>query len=139
MLTSSILDEIGNTMRTSAPSARIETHGRSSRAAALAILTAAIFGPVGAGARTFEDRYGRVIEAELSRVLGVRLKVAIRDYDYSSFGVTERDREPSFIKDWYARAADFRETTADNPMTSRTALLISNSFGAFAVRHLAPA
>jgi len=79
------------------------------------------------------------IRAELSRILGVRLTATIRDYDYAAFGVTEKAREPAFIKQWYARASDFREASTGNPMTSRTALLISNSFGAFAVKHLAPA
>lgn len=77
--------------------------------------------------------------AELSRVLGVRLTATIRDYDYPEFGVMERPREPAYISQWYSRASDFREASTDNPLTSRTALLISNSFGAFAVKHLAPA
>lgn len=80
-----------------------------------------------------------VIKAELSRILGVRLTATIRDFGYDAFGVTERTREPPFVRQWYSRASDFREALTDNPMTSRTALLISNSFGVFAVRHLAPA
>lgn len=79
------------------------------------------------------------IKAELSRILGVRLTATIRDFDYAGFRVTETSREPDFIRQWYTRASDFREASADNPMTSRTAVVISNSFGAFAVKHLAPA
>lgn len=79
------------------------------------------------------------IKAELSRILGVRITATIRDFDYSDFDVTERAREPAYIRQWYSRALDFREASAGNPMTSRTALLIGNSFGAFAVKHLAPA
>ena len=80
-----------------------------------------------------------VIKAELSRILGVRLTATIRDFGYDAFGVTERTREPPFVRQWYSRASVFREALTDNPMTLRTALLISFSFGVFAVRHLAPA
>jgi hypothetical protein len=87
----------------------------------------------------FAEPEAKETKAELSRVLGVRLTAEIRDQDFAEFETTERFQEPGFVRQWYSRAMDFREVTTERAMTPRTALLISNSFGVFAVKFLAPA
>lgn len=71
-------------------------------------------------------------------MMGFRQEIVYEDYPYSQYDITRR-RNLSWIKPFYNRIRDFSVYYAGRPETERTALVISNSFGAFVAPHLAPA
>jgi len=89
----------------------------------------------------------RVLESDLT-IIGFRRPVEMWDFDYSPYGVrriwprakvvVQNQFFPvEEIKRWYPRLQDFSFWLTEKPITGKTALLFSNSFGAFAAPHLA--
>ncbi|EAQ97355.1 hypothetical protein [Congregibacter litoralis] len=88
------------------------------------------------------DAYGQgaslgVISADM-RSMGFTRRVEAWIYPYASYGVRVARGEPAWVKRFYSRARDFGQYRAANPASPRSALLLSNSFGAFVAPHLAP-
>ncbi len=72
------------------------------------------------------------------RNMGFARTVDVWDYPYAKFGI--RAVEPAALgaRRYYAQAIDVSEYLVDSPLSNGSALVLSNSFGAFTSRHLAP-
>jgi hypothetical protein len=86
-------------------------------------------------------RQARLIAANADMVplFGFTRSIKVWDYDYDDFALSIQWGQPQAVKRYYQRAGDFRLLTSANPLSSQKALLITNSFGAFAAPHVAPA
>lgn len=87
-------------------------------------------------------------EGDLTVTLGFQWSVKIWQFDYAPYGVrrvwpheqelVERNfLRTDELKKWYPRLLDFSFWLVDKPITDKTALIFSNSFGAFTAPHLA--
>jgi len=79
----------------------------------------------------------KAINADM-KVMGFTRQINIWTYRYRDFGVVMHNHQPEWIKSYYPRARDFAHFQTRRPASSRTALLLSNSFGSFVAPHLAP-
>lgn len=87
-------------------------------------------------------------EGDLAVALGFQRSVKIWRFDYAPYGVrrvwpherelVERDfPRLDDLKKWYPQLLGFSFWLGNKPITDKTALIFSNSFGAFAAPHLA--
>lgn len=84
-------------------------------------------------------RYTGEIKADLGEIFGFNRRIHSLQTDYSAFALEVRYRQPAFVESCYARALDFGTYVASAPLTDRTALILSDSFGNFTAAQLAPA
>ena len=89
-------------------------------------------------ARYDESIPGQADTSDLSRLLGFERPIRVTSYPYTGFGLARKPQEPRTVRSYYAKASDFGTIVAQSPLSGRSALVISNSFGAFTVGHLAP-
>ncbi len=82
--------------------------------------------------------YLRQVPADMVGSLGFKRTITITDYNYDSYGIREFHNRPKLVNKYYERARDFHKITSKNPLSQRTALLLSNSFGRNLAKHLAP-
>ncbi|MFT4767884.1 MAG: hypothetical protein ACI8RN_001014 [Glaciecola sp.] len=78
-----------------------------------------------------------VISADM-RALGFVRRVQAWTYPYADYRVSVKRGEPDWVTRYYVRARDFGSYVSAKPASNRSALLLSNSFGAFVAPHLAP-
>jgi hypothetical protein len=78
------------------------------------------------------------INSDLSSLFGFRIKLTGSLYRYGDYRPRVHLQNPDMVKSYYSRASDFGTWTSKNPLTKRKLLVISDSFGSFAARHLAP-
>ena len=71
-------------------------------------------------------------------MLGFGRRISAWKYGYKKNRLKWRRQQPEWIRDYYTNARDFKRYTAENPLSPRRALVLSNSFGAYIVGHLAP-
>lgn len=76
--------------------------------------------------------------SDLKGLIGFRLFEPMWTFPYADYGVQRLRQKPDSTRTYYANATDFAEFRTDRPASQRTALLITNSFGAFLAPHLAP-
>jgi len=76
-------------------------------------------------------------EADLTSI-GFTRTIPVWHYDYSDFGITHSHQKPDTVMTYYKDAHDFNQFTATQPLSDRSALMISNSFGVFTAPHIAP-
>ncbi|MBK1724317.1 hypothetical protein [Thiocystis violacea] len=84
-------------------------------------------------------RYEGRIKADLQKILGFNRRIRSTQTDYGAFDTRVAYRQPDFVTTCYQRALDFGTYETGAPITERTALILSDSFGAFTAAHLAPA
>jgi hypothetical protein len=84
-------------------------------------------------------RYDGRITADLQEIFGFKRRIRATQIDYSAFGIQVAYRQPDFIRSCYKRVMYFGTYDASSPITERTALILSDSFGGFAASQLAPA
>lgn len=77
--------------------------------------------------------------ADLAAIIGFDREIRATGFDYSAFGVQARVMRPEFISACYPRVPEFGTFETRNPITEHSALILSDSFGVFTARHLAPA
>ena len=78
--------------------------------------------------------------ADLGSIVGFRRKIDVWHYPYTSFDVNPMQQVlAKKLRKYFKNASDFSFFRTANAMTERRALIISNSFGAFVVPHIAPA
>jgi len=76
---------------------------------------------------------------DLQELLGFERTVHAKLYSYATYGVVSHFRSPELTQRFYHRARAFGTYTAAHPVTTRTALVIGNSFVTNLARDLAPA
>ncbi len=81
----------------------------------------------------------QVRDADLGQIFGFERELRATDFDYSAFASQVTYQQPDAIRSCYPRALDFGTYLTQSPMTERRALILSDSFGSFTARHLAPA
>ncbi|WOJ95192.1 hypothetical protein R0135_08460 [Congregibacter variabilis] len=79
----------------------------------------------------------QMINADM-RVMGFVRSVQAWTYPYADFRVSVNRGKPEWVTRYYSRARDFGTYVSARPASNRSALLLSNSFGAFVAPHLAP-
>lgn len=84
-----------------------------------------------------KDAYLGVIRADMD-LLGFRRDADAWIYPYADYETVFSHREPSWVVRHYPRARDFGTFVSANPASTRSALLLSNSFGKYVAPHLAP-
>lgn len=89
-------------------------------------------------ASIYNEKSISTISADLTD-LGFDRQIRAWFYPYSGYKVHRSSSSPSIVKQHYRNATDYTEFRTANPATEQTALVLSNSFGAFTVPHLAPA
>jgi hypothetical protein len=77
------------------------------------------------------------IRADLP-VLGFSRWIDAWKYRYPTYKITRAIRQPDWVLKYYSRVPDFSTYSAANPLSERTVVLLSNSFGAYIAPHLAP-
>jgi len=77
------------------------------------------------------------IKADMT-MLGFEREATAWSYPYFAYQVEKQFQEPQWVLKTYERAQDFFTYTTGNPASGRTAILLSNSFGAYIAPHLAP-
>lgn len=77
-----------------------------------------------------------VIRADMD-LIGFKRKAQAWIYPYSDYEIVFRHRQPEWVRDHYAKARDFGIFTTAKPASTRSALLLSNSFGKYIAPHLA--
>jgi hypothetical protein len=71
--------------------------------------------------------------------IGFKRRIKVWSYPYKSFKVSENQQSKfGYLRRYYERMYDFSYYTSSNPLQDKDAVLISNSFGAFIARDLAP-
>ncbi|MCG6897174.1 MAG: hypothetical protein LJE61_13150 [Thiocapsa sp.] len=75
---------------------------------------------------------------DMDQVIGFTRSSTFPSFDYTSFKTKRVFREPAGVLRYYRKATDFGTLNTGNPLSDRNALMISDSFGAFLVEHLAP-
>ena len=78
-----------------------------------------------------------LFRADLETIFGFDRTFRAPDYDYSQFGIQIKGQTPTFINECYLRALDFGSVQTRSPMSERSALILSDSFGARTAPHLA--
>jgi hypothetical protein len=80
------------------------------------------------------------VPADMHSFTGFGRRVTAWRFPYRAYGLEQRPGEPKMIVEYYrrARVEDFSTWTSATPLTDRSALLISNSFGENVAEHLAP-
>lgn len=87
---------------------------------------------------SYDKKYMTTVNSDLSQLGFIRRAKAWR-YPYSDYGIKTTRKSPELVKQYYRNARDYTEFETDAPLTNETALVLSNSFGAYTAPHLAPA
>jgi hypothetical protein len=87
---------------------------------------------------SYEKKHLTTVPSDLSQ-LGFKRNVKVWRYAYKDYQVKVTRKSPELIKNYYNNAREYSEFDTGNPATQETALVLSNSFGADTVPHLAPA
>ena len=86
----------------------------------------------------YDKKHLATVNSDLSQLGFIRRAKAWR-YPYSEYQVKITRKSPELIKQYYKNVRDYSEFDTSNPATDETALVLSNSFGAYTAPHLAPA
>ena len=71
--------------------------------------------------------------------MGFTHKISAWYYPYKQYNLVQaKENELAWIKKYYKRAREYSYYESRRPMSTRRALVVSNSFGAGVARHLAP-
>lgn len=85
------------------------------------------------------DRGAQVVtEGADLQAMGFIYQQPVWHYPYKDFGVIRANEQPELVLRYYPLATDFAHFTTASPASDRTALVLTNSFGAFVAPHLAP-
>lgn len=83
-------------------------------------------------------RYLCTMEADL-KIMGFTRDIKIWSYPYDAYGINGGvgDKRLDHMKKYYSRMNDFSYYETKNPLQTKNAVLISDSFGQFTAKHLA--
>ncbi|MCP5055411.1 MAG: hypothetical protein GY937_01660 [bacterium] len=85
----------------------------------------------GAGAQRIEARADLVM-------MGFFRRIEVWDFPYAAQGLDYHPRNPEVVREYYERARGFSTWNSTDPLSDRSALLLTDSFGKPLARHLAP-
>lgn len=75
---------------------------------------------------------------DLKQFFGFPRPVVMPVFDYLGFGIKVRRGQPESVREWFEHARDFGTYLTDRPLSQRSALVISDSYGYRGAKHLAP-
>ncbi|NRB72224.1 MAG: hypothetical protein HRU51_09955 [Xanthomonadales bacterium] len=71
-------------------------------------------------------------------MLGFRREIRVWYFPYRKYDLTIKQRQPAWLRAWFPSQRNYRMVTTIVPASERRALLLSNSFGDYVYRDLAP-
>jgi len=89
------------------------------------------------GTKYSDGAYLAEVKADIT-MLGFTRSINTWRYPYQDYKVKKMLRKPEWVSQYYAKARDFSMYSTSNPASERTAVVLSNSFGAYIAPHLAP-
>jgi hypothetical protein len=87
---------------------------------------------------SYDEKHLVTANADLHQ-LGFIRRAKVWHYPYKDYQVKRIHQSPELIKQYYKNVRDYSEFDTKNSATNETALVLSNSFGAYTAPHLAPA